>query len=514
MSEHNHQANPAGANHSSPDSFEMEVKRRLGIDIAGQSEEELRQNYMLLVLATETANAGWGNWNMLTGEASWSEQGKRIIGFPSEEEARNIQGWYNRIHPDDRPKVEAHLAEVMSCKHDFQLEYRIIQASGEIRWVFGSGKMLYNKEGKAYRSSGMIMDITERKKAEEELTEFAERLRMAADVAQIYSWEFDMNSQMVKYSDSVERITGLKPRRSFSENMKNVHPDDRQIVLDAFERAIQHNEKLIYEVRRLTRNNQYEWFLVSGVIIRDANNKPVRAVGVSQNTTERKKLEQQKDVFIGIASHELKTPVTSIKAYAEILQELLLEANDPERAALMGRLNAQVDRLTELINALLDTTNISEGRLVLQPEQINMKELIEECVEALQRVTLKHRLILQPTKVPPVMADRERIAQVLNNLISNAIKYSPDGGDVIISAESTDHHVLVKVRDFGIGMAEDMQNKVFERFYRVNSKKVNHFPGLGLGLYISSQIIKRHHGTIGVESKPGEGSTFYFSLPV
>lgn len=224
-------------------------------------------------------------------------------------------------------------------------------------------------------------------------------------------------------------------------------------------------------------------------------------------------LVKQRDEFIGAASHELKTPVTSIKAYAQIVQqELEEEEGSTIKVDLMTRLNAQVNRLATLINHMLDTTKISEGKLQLTIERLDLNGLLKERVEEI-RHTSSHLFVLQPTRIPPVMADRERIGQVITNFLSNAIKYSPDKSAITVSCSALEDGVKVSVQDEGYGIPESDQPKVFDRFFRVTSNNMDRYPGMGLGLYISAQIIQRHGGTIEVQSRLGKGSVFSFTLP-
>jgi two-component system, chemotaxis family, CheB/CheR fusion protein len=180
---------------------------------------------------------------------------------------------------------------------------------------------------------------------------------------------------------------------------------------------------------------------------------------------------------------------------------------------LVKKLDIQVDRLTELIRTLLDTTKMSEGQLTLNLEEFNLSWLIKERVEEVQSIARNHRLVIQSVDVALVTADRDRIGQALMNLLSNAVKYSPNGGDIIVTCDLMQDGVRVGVRDFGIGMSEEATAKVFDRFFRVRNQLTQALPGMGLGLYITAGIIRRHGGSIWVESKPGEGAVFYFKLP-
>ena len=219
-----------------------------------------------------------------------------------------------------------------------------------------------------------------------------------------------------------------------------------------------------------------------------------------------------RDEFIGVASHELKTPVTSMKAYAEIVQERLDEIGLKDDVDLLSKLNTQVDRLTALINNLLDTTKISEGQLQLSPEELNINELLHERIGEIER-TCNHRFNAQLQDIPTVMADPERIGQVVTNLLSNAVKYSPKGSTISVASTRGPDGIVVSVRDNGYGIPKADLKKVFDKFFRVTANNMDTFPGMGLGLYIAAQIIQKHRGTISAQSTVGNGSIFSFTLP-
>jgi signal transduction histidine kinase len=218
---------------------------------------------------------------------------------------------------------------------------------------------------------------------------------------------------------------------------------------------------------------------------------------------------QKKDEFIGIASHELKTPLTTIKGYIEILNMM---ENEPTKKQFVEKAMMNVNKLELLIRDLLDVSKIQSGQLQLEMNEFNMKDLLKETVNAVQMVST-HRIILEDKLQNEIIyGDRQRIEQVLLNLLSNAIKYSPGENKVIIDSEKTDKELLIKIRDFGIGIAKEEQTNIFERFYRSKHSSV-HISGFGLGLYICRDIITRHYGKIWVETTD-RGSIFIFSLPL
>jgi signal transduction histidine kinase len=223
------------------------------------------------------------------------------------------------------------------------------------------------------------------------------------------------------------------------------------------------------------------------------------------------KSHRKKDEFIGIASHELKTPLTSVKLYLELLEKM---ENEHPNKAFVQKARDGVNKLQNLIVDLLDVSKIQSGQLQLDIKEFNIDELVDECINGARMNTPIHNISRKGESSNQVIsADRHRLEQVIVNILSNAIKYSPDGNDIIVQTKSDGSEVTVSIQDFGMGIQQSEHEKIFDRFYRAQGKSFG-ISGFGLGLYICSQIIKRHKGKIWVESDEGEGSTFYFKLPV
>jgi len=222
-------------------------------------------------------------------------------------------------------------------------------------------------------------------------------------------------------------------------------------------------------------------------------------------------LNKKKDEFIALASHELKTPVTTISAYLQFLQRNLV--NDEKNKQLAAKALQQVQRLESLIADLLDVSKIVSGKLPLSFSTFDILDLLKEVIEMVQHGGITHKIKTNcDFNQLPVNADKQRIEQVLINLISNAIKYSPNADRVIISVSQTENDAIMSLQDFGIGIKKDQHARIFSRFYRVEDM-APHMSGLGLGLYICHEIISRHNGELSVESKFGKGSTFQFKIP-
>ncbi|HEY0899093.1 MAG TPA: PAS domain S-box protein [Sphingobacteriaceae bacterium] len=226
---------------------------------------------------------------------------------------------------------------------------------------------------------------------------------------------------------------------------------------------------------------------------------------------EVRSLNAKKDEFIGLASHELKTPVTTINGYVQILAK---SQTDPTARHFAEKALQQINKLSSLVSDLLDVSKIQTGNLPLAFVSFDLLQLVQEVIEMEKYSVSSHRITVD-SSIPelPVVADKQRIEQVLINLISNAVKYSPQADRVEISVAEQDGKVKVGVRDFGIGIPKDQQERIFNRFYRVETN-AQHFSGLGIGLYISFEIIRRHQGRLWVESTPGEGCEFFFEIPL
>jgi len=233
-----------------------------------------------------------------------------------------------------------------------------------------------------------------------------------------------------------------------------------------------------------------------------------------EDITESRREEMTKDAFISVASHELKTPITSLTIALQLLEKLTSEKDDFKSLHLLAqKASSKVGKLTQLVKDLLDVTKIQSSKINLVLSDFPFLELLNECIEDLESIFNGSLIEVSSPTGKMITADRGRLGQVIINFISNAVKYSPNSKRVVITVVYTKLDVKVAVRDFGVGIPESKIPFVFDRFYRVESTSQN-FSGLGLGLYISSEIIRQHKGNIGVESKVGEGSTFWFSVPI
>ena len=261
-------------------------------------------------------------------------------------------------------------------------------------------------------------------------------------------------------------------------------------------------------------SNKDHWYDVKSRPIFDENDKVQLAVTITIDINDSREIEKRKDEFISIASHELKTPLTTVKAFTQILLQKYRKLNDKESSGYLEKMDKQVNRLTHIVSDLLDISKIEAGKLKLSKEAFNLGDLIQDVIDNLKIINSTHNITLLDKGYIRVNADKGRIEQVIINLINNAIKYSPTAKNVNVKININKNEVVISVEDFGIGIDRDEQLKIFERFYIGEGTQRNRFFGLGLGLYISSEIIIMHKGKIWVQSQLGKGSIFNFSLPL
>lgn len=407
------------------------------------------------------------------------------------------------------------------------VEYKLIKKDGsKINSVFYL-TFHCDADNKPLSIHIIAFDITGRKKAEEESEKSrrlaayqAIRLQTILDHAQTLIWiTEDLKANNIIGNRAAVEFTrvapGINMSKSGNETDKLVHFDvlKNGKILKPAEMPLQwvcgHGQPLLnYEMDFKFNDNTVKSLIGNTVPLRDENKKQIGAIGAFIEITNIKNLEKQKDEFLGMASHELKTPLTSIKAYTQILKKRL--ESDKTNYYFTSQIDSHVDKIVHLVNNLLDVGKISAQKLIITKKLFDLNKLIRKIVTDFQYTNTTHMIVTKGAIKNLISADEEKIAQVLNNLITNALKYSPRADKIIINLTENNREVKISVKDFGIGIKKADIPKIFRRYFRVNEEK----SGFGLGLYITSQIIFQHNGKIWVESECGKGSIFYFTLPI
>ncbi|MGN6615663.1 MAG: PAS domain-containing sensor histidine kinase [Ilyomonas sp.] len=334
-----------------------------------------------------------------------------------------------------------------------------------------------------------------------------------ADNIPVIVWTSEPNGAINYCNRRWYNYTGLTFEQTKAVGWQHVvHPDDKNRVLDEWGISVKTGVRFETEVRIKSGDNLYRFHLAQALPFKDSQGNITTWIGTLTDIEDQKRAMQKKDEFISIASHELKTPLTSLKGYMQLVESHKNQIPHLLHSFLV-KAERSVKKLDHLIADLLDVSKIQAGKLEFDKTIINIEELVNECVENASQMYPSFTIVKRQVKKVLIKGNFERLEQVMMNLINNAVKYSSANKEIIVSTTETEGHVTVSVTDFGLGLSLEDKDKVFERFYRVEDKKFL-TSGLGMGLYISAEIIKAHGGCMQVESKLNSGSTFSFSLPV
>ncbi|MBL4676769.1 MAG: PAS domain S-box protein [Mucilaginibacter sp.] len=457
---------------------------------------------------------------------------ERITGYQRQE----IIGHNCRfLQKEDRNQKERFmLSQAVKDGAECVVEMRNYQKNGTLFWNELYMSPIKDEHGNVLFFIGVQNDITRRKKAEQELLHQQDIM------------ESQIRERTKSLKDSEDYLSSIV--QTVRESLVVLNPDFKVLsvndhFLKTFKVSREETEgKLLYELGNgqwdipklkelleniLPTNNPVEEFEVEhdfphiGKKLMLLNAHRIELEGqykdriliAIEDITDRREIERRKDDFLSIASHELKTPLTTIKGYVQMMQRLLPANASDKYKDILRKTGIYVERLNNLIAELLDMSRIQTGNIELHKETFDFDSAVKEAVENIQSATKTHQINLQGSATNSYTGDESHIVQVINNLLSNAIKYAPESGEVLVYLSRVSNFLKVSVSDKGMGIKMEDQKKIFERFYRVGEIQ-QRFPGMGIGLYVCDQIIKNHGGTLWVESEPGRGATFNFTLPL
>jgi len=323
-------------------------------------------------------------------------------------------------------------------------------------------------------------------------------------------WTADTSGEINYVNDTVCRDFGHAQETILAYGWKAfVHKDDLATSINSWEASLKTGQEYTTEFRLLFSDGNYYWHLAIARLVRQDGKSDIW-VGTNTNIHSQKTSEARKDEFISIASHELKTPLTTSKGFHQLLLRMVGEG---KIKTYVERSAGQLSRLEKLIADLLDVSKINAGKMVFDSKPFNFSDMLSNVVGEMHQMYPSHKLLLENENDINFIGDQFRLEQVVHNFVSNAVKYSPDAKTIEINSRIIDGNIIISVKDYGIGIKSKHLKQLFERYYRADNSSTR-FNGLGLGLYISADIIKRHGGSFWIESKFGEGSVFSFKLPL
>jgi PAS domain S-box-containing protein len=545
--------------------LKKEIDEHMGV------ENRLLRSEDMLKRSQEIANLGSWELDIASNTLTWSDEVYRIFGLKPQEFNATYEAFLESVHPDDRAAVDtAYSGSVREGRDGYEIEHRIIRKdTGEVRFVHEKCNHIKNKSGKIIRSLGMVHDITERKKNEEALRKIQEELEariqertkelaevniaLQGEIAEhkraqealrkahaeletrvdertrelretrdyldnlinyanapIIVWSPDF--KITRFNHAFERLTGrtakevlgktldiLFPDDSRDESMRHIHKAISGVRWEVLEIPIKHKDGTVYILL---------WN--SATLYAEDGKTVIATIAQGQDITERKRVEQLKDEFIGLVSHELRTPMTVITG--SLRTALSAGISPKNKRILLQNAIDGASSLSTILENLLELSRYQANRLQLHREMVDIPSVTESVINRLKARSKRRFLVNFPKGLPFVEADPVRVERILYNLLDNAVKYSYEDSEITVSAQTKNGKVIARIADKGIGINQEDYDKIFEPFERLE-RDGKPRQGLGLGLVVCKRLVEAQGGKIWVDSVPGKGSTFYFSLP-
>ncbi|MGH6973496.1 MAG: PAS domain-containing protein, partial [Stellaceae bacterium] len=514
-------------------------KREMELETLG---ETLRRNQEHLAQAQRTSSTGSVERNLQTGDVKWSDECSRMFGRDPSLPAPKRDEFLNLVHPDDRATYEASMAASESGRNLDPFKFRVIHADGTIRWFHCETSLVKDADGKPWKRVGTYREVTEEHKAQEALRALADQLRrnqeylsQAQRLARMGSDFRDLRSDVAEWSDTSYEIFGVD-KATFvptTENfLKLVHPDDHATIARTRGEIASGKNPEPFEYRIVRPDGELRHISREVVVEFDASGKPLYMIGTIRDVTQRhamdeeirrKSIEIQErnqelqrsnaelEQFAYVASHDLQEPLRMVASYCQLLQRRYNEKLDKDANEFIGFAVEGANRMQRLINDLLSYSRI--GRKGGDPAPFEFADAVSGALANLKAAISDSGAIVNVGTLPRVVGVRMQLTQLMQNLVGNAIKFHREGVTPTITVSATAEGAMshIVVEDNGIGIEPQYLERVFLIFQRLHER--NKYPGTGIGLAIAKKVIEYHGGRIWIESTPGQGSRFHFTLP-
>jgi len=456
-----------------------------------------------------------------------------LVGYPSADfiDSR-VRTYASVVHPEDRARLEAEVASSVAGGRPYTTDYRVIHRDGTVRYVIEQGQAVTAADGRV-RLDGAIFDVTDRRLGE------LERLKLAAIVESSDDaiTSADLDGIVTSWNKGAEHMFGYTAEEMIGQSGSALVPEGETTDSSARIAAVVEFGEGRFEVTRRRKDGTLIEIAVTMSAVRNRAGEVVGVASIAQDITDRRRLEQEreeftrelevrnerlleldhlKDEFVALVSHELRTPLTSIRGYLELVLDGEAGEVTDEQRQFLGVVERNANRLLDLVGDLLFLAQIEAGKLSLEFGAVDLAAVAAESVETARPLAEEKEitLTLATSPLPLLAGDRARLAQLLDNLVSNAVKFTPQGGRVDVRASSSRENAILEVRDTGMGIPANEQEHVFERFFRTSRATEQAIQGTGLGLAISNAIVHAHGGRITLASNEGEGATFRVTIPI
>lgn len=495
---------------------------------APANEIEFNKNW--LPVLNRPGHAVW-EWDIATDVLKVSPEFNNIIKVNKDliNNVYPIKFWESQIKPEYLNTRLENLRKHFNQETEFyETELELLSTDGSKKWIREEGIIIESTQDKLpLKMVGSITDITKRK--EEELSyiqntrKWGEQIYILEKFKQAVAYAYDHiiitdpNGIIVYCNNAAEKLTGY----TFQEMIGSTpalwgNQMSKEFYENMWNTILTKKSTFIGEFKNKRKTGEFYTVLVTISPVLDANNNVVFFIGIERDITKEKEVDRMKSEFISIVSHQLRTPLTSLKWNLEILKDPKLKLNEQEKDKSIDNAIKANENIIELVNNLLDISKLEAGRLVLTKTPTKIEDLVNTAVAYYKDITAKKQITLNTTfekDLPEIIVDPRLTYEIYSNLISNAVKYTPKGGNVNIKIYIKQQQLCTEITDSGVGIPLKDQNKIFEKFYRADNAKRQFADGSGLGLYFVKSVIESHGGTITFESVENKGSTFRFTLP-
>ncbi len=481
-----------------------------------QAKLKLQSSKTLLARAEQIAKIGSWEYDHETNERSWSEELFNILGFDKNCYCSipSCQEILARVHPKDLLLVKNTLRAGHGQGRAWEIIYRLLTPDGKVKYLESRGEPTVDSEGKVLRVLETIMDVSDRIQAQKSLQRSEQQLRLITDALPVLIAYID-NQQRYRYNNRTYETWYGKSRSSLQGRAieEIVGEDNYQKMLPYVEIALA-GKTATFENQHISEKGNSYWMSATYIPDFDSDGEVKGFFSMVEDITDRKAVEQMKSEFISIASHEMRTPLTSIHGVVKLLCAGRLGELSESGSKMADMALRNSDRLKRLVNDILDLERMDSGKDIIEKQRCDSAELIQQAIDTTRSMAVEQGVSLEgDSQSVEFLGDRDRLVQTLTNLVGNAIKFSTVDSKVSISSRLENNNVLFAVKDRGRGIPTDKLETIFERFQQVDASDSRKKGGTGLGLAICRHIVEQHRGKIWVESVYGEGSTFFFSLP-
>lgn len=474
---------------------------------------ELKESETRMKMAISSTNMGTWEYSPSQSYLYLSPEASSILGFP-EYQTVDYASFLRIVDPQDRIRVHQGLnASVKATEHDiYSIKFKIISPFDHAeRWLHLQGNITLKSNQETMRFIGTVLDITEAVLAEEKDA----RLLAIIDSSNDAIISMNLERKITSWNNAAKDIFGFQQEEVIGSTADSIIPTEKQQELSDLLAKVARGERVHQlETRLLSKDQGIIEVAITLSPIKEATGKIIGFSKIVRDITEKKHEEQRKNSFIAMVSHEIKTPITAVTAYLQMLLQKAQKEQDSFYINMLSRADIKVKKMTAMVQDFLNVTRLEEGKLQILKQEFELAPLIKEIAEDGQFLSNQHTINIINCDELKVYADQEKLAHVLSNLLSNAIKYSPKGGYIFIKCEPLDKKVRISIKDQGIGIKPSDQKRIFERFYRVDDENQYTASGFGIGLYLASEILSYHNSQIQISSKEGIGSTFFFDLDI